>query len=127
MLPKDYWETIIFSDETSFGIFGSDGKKWVWRRDGERLKEEFMSPTVKFKGGKIFLWGCMSYKGVGRISFIDETMNRYGYVNILANNLEQSASQMGLSTFIFQQNNDPKHTSGYARDYFVTKGIEVLD
>ncbi len=49
------------------------------------------------------------------------------YVNILANNLGDSAAIMGLDSFIFQQDNDPKHTSGYAKDYFLTKNIQALE
>ncbi len=69
----------------------------------------------------------MSYQGVGKITFISGTMDKYGYVNVLANNLQQSATQLELSTFVFRQENDLKHTSKYSKDYFATKGIEVLD
>ncbi len=48
MLLKEFWQTVIFLDETSFGMFGSDGKKWVWRKDGERHNKEFLIPTVKY-------------------------------------------------------------------------------
>ena len=72
-------------------------------------------------------WGCISCRGVGRLEFIDEKMDAARYVNVLANNLEESAQLMGLGSYIFQQDNDPKHTSRLAKAYFEDEQIPVLD
>jgi DDE superfamily endonuclease len=53
-------------------------------------------------------------------------MDRFEYCDILANNLATSASEMGLESFIFQQDNDPKHTSKHLKEFFKEKKIEVL-
>ena len=55
--PNDFWKKVIFSDETSFGLFVSDGKQWVCRPEGSRLKSDYMKTTVKCQGWKI-LYGC---------------------------------------------------------------------
>ncbi len=44
---EDYWDSILWSDETKINIFGTDGFKTVWRRKGEEYKEKCMVPTVK--------------------------------------------------------------------------------
>jgi hypothetical protein len=72
------------------------------------------------------VWGCFSYHGTGRLVFIEGTMDKYQYVEILVNNLRASASEMGLSEFIFQQDNDPKHTSKHTKGFFEEMGIDVL-
>jgi hypothetical protein len=54
-------------------------------------------------------------------------MNRFVYTSILANNMCQSAELMGLDHFVFQQDNDPKHTSAHVRHYFESKRIKVLE
>jgi hypothetical protein len=46
------------------------------------------------------VWGGISCHRVGRLEFIDEKMNAARYVNILANNLEESAELMGLDSYI---------------------------
>ena len=65
------------------------------------------------------VWGCMSSKGVGKLEIIKRTMDKYAYKSILTKNLRSSAAMMGLDEdFIFQQDNDPKHTSGIVLEYF---------
>ncbi len=37
---EDYWDSILWSDETKINVFGTDGFKTVWRRKGEEYKEK---------------------------------------------------------------------------------------
>ncbi len=48
---EDYWDSILWSDETKINVFGTDGFKTVWRRKGEEYKEKCMVPTVKHGDG----------------------------------------------------------------------------
>ncbi len=36
---EDYWDSILWSDETKINVFGTDGFKTVWRRKGEEYKK----------------------------------------------------------------------------------------
>ncbi len=67
--------------------------------------------------------GCFSYKGVGRLEIIDS----YKYQDIISRNLSASVTLMRLRSFIFQQDNDPKHTSRSTKDYFETKKFNLLE
>ncbi len=80
---EDYWDSILWSDETKINVFGTDGFKTVWRRKGEEYKEKCMVPTVKRGGGSVLMWGCMSAAGVGELHFIDGIMNSQMYCSIL--------------------------------------------
>ncbi len=62
---EDYWDSILWSDETKINVFETDGFKTVWRRKGDEYKEKCMVPTVKHGGGSVLMWGCMSAAGVG--------------------------------------------------------------
>lgn len=53
-------------------------------------------------------------------------MNQFQYVDILANNLIPYVKKHKMGNFIFQQDNDSKHTSKYAKEYFNYKGIIFL-
>jgi transposase len=93
--PDAFWKTVIFSDECKFSLFNSDGIQYVWREPGKRLDFNYMSSTIKHGGDNVMAWGCISSKGMGRLAFIDCTMDRYEYVNILSNNLRESAKKNG--------------------------------
>jgi len=119
-------QSILFSDESKFEILNPGRVGSVWRKPGTGLKNEHLVPTVKFGGGSVMVWGCFSYQGVGRLVFIEEIMNADKYVNILSNNLIQSAEDLGMADMIFQQDNDPKHTSRVAKEYFTRENIKLL-
>ncbi|GFX28541.1 transposable element Tcb2 transposase [Trichonephila clavipes] len=62
----------------------------------------------------------MSAGGVGELAFIDGIMDKHVYLGILKDNLEKSASKLGLgSGFIFQQDNDSKHTAKIVQLYLL--------
>ena len=86
-----------------------------------------MKNAVKFQDGYFIVWGCFSYNGVGTLQCTDGTMDKYQYINILANNIATSSTEMMLKDLIFQQNNDP-NASKYAKDYFRgKKTLKVLE
>ncbi len=39
----DYWNHVLWSDETKINLFGSDGVKRVWRQPGEEYKDECLA------------------------------------------------------------------------------------
>ncbi len=107
---EDYWDSILWSDETKINFFGTDGFKTVWRRKSEEYKEKCMVPTVKRGGGSVLMWGCMSAAGVGELHFIDGIMNSQMYCSILKEKMLPSLRALGRRA-LFQHDNDPKHTS----------------
>ncbi|GFX45328.1 transposable element Tcb1 transposase [Trichonephila clavipes] len=42
--PQQFWNEVIFSDESNFNIFGSDGRRMVWRKPNTSYHT---TPTVK--------------------------------------------------------------------------------
>ncbi len=107
---EDYWDSILWSDETKINVFGTDGFKTEWRRKGEEYKEKCMVPTVKHGGGSVLMWGCMSAAGVGELHFIDGIMNSQMYCSILNEKMLPLLRALGRHA-LFQHDNDPKHTS----------------
>ena len=69
-----------------------------------------LRPTVKYCGGSLMLWGCMVTNGTRNLVFIDGILDAHKFLNILINNLEESATKLGLvGNFYLQQYNDRKH------------------
>ena len=65
------------------------------------------------------MWGCMTAAGVGYATKIDGKMDAALYVSILKDELMQSLAHWGkeVEDIIFQQDNDPKHTSKKAKTW----------
>src|SRR5271170_265707 len=123
------WKRVVWSDETKINRLGSDGREWVWKKPGCSLTGKHVKDTVKFGSGSLMLWGCMTAKGVGYACRIDGRMDAQLYTNILSDELIQSLEYYGLElgNIVFQQDNDPKHTSRAARNWLDENGIETLD
>ena len=51
----DYWKHVLCSDEMKINLFGSDGFKHVWRRQGEEYKDKCVMPSVKYCGGNVMV------------------------------------------------------------------------
>ncbi|GFU68728.1 transposable element Tc1 transposase [Trichonephila clavipes] len=118
--PQQFWNEVIFSDESKFNIFGSDGRRMVSRKPNTSHHPKHTIPTVKHGCGSVMVWGCMAASGVGKLVFIDGIMHKMAYLNILQNNLKGSAYKLGLgSNFIFQQDNDLKHTAFFVEEWLL--------
>lgn len=125
----DDWKRVIWSDETKISRFGSDGKQYVWKKKGKPLQQREINSTMKHGGGNIMVWGCMGWNGVGIMVEVEGRMKADQYVRILEEGLLESIQNSGISPedVIFQQDNDPKHTSGLATQFFNDQDIKVLD
>jgi transposase len=123
------WKRVIFSDETRVNRLGSDGRAWTWKRLGSSIVDREVIPTLKFGGGGIMLWGCFTSQGVGYCCRIDGNMDATLYTSILSGEFLQTLDFYGFDrgSIVFQQDNDPKHTSKLAKSWFQTNGIQVLD
>lgn len=126
--PKSFWDEVIFADESKFNIFGSDGMGYVWRQPNTELQNKHLKPTVKHGGGSVMVWACMAASGVGNLVFIEGTMDKHMYLQVLKDNLLQSAEKLGLEgKFRFYQDNDPKHTSGIVKTWLIWNSPHVVD
>lgn len=124
----DDWKCVIYSDETKINRFGSDGHQWAWKKPGEPLSDRMVKPSLKFGGGSIMIWGCMLWEGVGYATRIEGKMDAQLYTSILEDELQKTMEYYDkeVGDVIFQQDNDPKHTSKMARKWFEDHGYEVL-
>ncbi|GBM40339.1 hypothetical protein AVEN_23900-1 [Araneus ventricosus] len=58
--PETDWKNDLFSNESKFNIFGSDGRIMVLRRKNEELNPKNLVGKVKYGGGCVLVLGCMS-------------------------------------------------------------------
>lgn len=122
------WKAVLWSDETRINQFGSDGIIRTWQKKGDKLIPQCTRSTVKHGGSCISVWGSISGNGMGNFQFIDGIMTKEVYNNILVMNLPHSASTAGINgRFVFQQDNDPKHTAAINKKWLVDNNIKTLE
>ena len=85
---------MIWSDESKFNVFGSDGRQYCWRRQGDQLRDHHIRPTVKHGGGCIMVWGRMTWHGVGNLCRIDGALGAGLYQDILGKKLIETMETM---------------------------------
>jgi transposase len=126
---REDWKCVIWSDETKINRLGSDGRKWAWKKAGEGLSDRLVQGTLKFGGGSVMVWGCMTWEGVGMATKIDGKMDGDLYVAILEDELQGTLEYYGkeVDEVIFQQDNDPKHTCKKAKAWFQDHGFKVME
>jgi transposase len=116
---------VLFSDESLY-VLRYSGSQRVWRRHNEHYSLKNTKAVIKHDI-KIMVWGCFSYHGVGRLHHIEGIMDSKKYIRILDNEMRPSADQLfPRQNWIFQQDNDPKHTSRAAREFMEDYQIDVL-
>lgn len=74
------------------------------------------------------IYACFSWYKVGNLVPIHGIMNSDKYINILNKNLEESTLKMDLDDdWMFQQDNDPKHTAKKTKQFFQDCKIKVFE
>ena len=124
----DKWKRIVWSDESKFNVFGSDGRQYCWRRPGDQLRDHHVQPTVKHGGGSIMVWGCMTWEGVDWLCRIDDGLDAELYIKVLDDELMKTICyyKLDMKTTFFQHDNDPKHTAKMTKGWLEGHKIKVL-
>lgn len=124
--PNNWWRTILWSDESKFNRFSSDGKMYVRRPPNQEFNPKYTIKTVKHGGGSVMVWGCFSWHGVGPIHRVNGIMNAEMYKGILKDVMLPHAEWEMPLTWIFKQDNDLKHTAKTMKKFFRDQKINLL-
>ncbi|KAI4292913.1 hypothetical protein PAPHI01_2187 [Pancytospora philotis] len=127
-MPEGYWDNVIFTDECKFNLSGSDGPRRSYRCSATPVFDYHVRQTVKFGGGSVMVWGAITSQGVGKLVFIESTMNAISFVETLGTGLLGTLRlhKREIDDIILQQENDPKHTSRYAQSCIYASNINVM-
>ncbi len=104
---EENWVKVLWSDETKIELFGINSTRRVWRRRNAAYDPKNTIPTVKHGGGQDH---CTASKG-----------RWMGPCTVRAR-----ALKMGRG-WVFQHDNDPKHTAKATKKWLKKKHIKVLE
>ena len=94
--PPEYWDDVIFSNETKIMLYYHDRPKGVWGKPLTALQNKNRITTAKFGKLSVMIWGRMSSKGVGVIRILDEVITKEVFLDILKNELIASIKKFGF-------------------------------
>ena len=83
----EHWGKIIFSDESKFNLYKSNGCTYVGRNSGEALNPCCIQQTVKHGGGSIMVWGAFTFLKLSTLPRISHRLDAQGYIQLLKDNL----------------------------------------
>lgn len=104
-------EKNLWKDECKFLIFGYNRRVFVRRSKEERALETCTVQSDKHSGGNVMVWGCFGNNKPGNLIKITGKLNQEGYLKILEDNAIPSGINVIGRNFVFQQDNEPKHSS----------------
>ena len=116
------WSNILFTDEHTFKLFHH--QQQAWQRPGHPC----VVRTVKHPA-KVHIWGSMSAQGFGHCHVFTSNLNAARLVKIYKHTLLPTAQKLfgsSNSSWVLQEDNDPKHTSRLAKAWKASKNITVL-
>ncbi|GBN78524.1 Transposable element Tc1 transposase [Araneus ventricosus] len=76
---KKEWEDVLWSDESKYLLFGTDGIQWIRSPQGTRFDPKYQILTMNHGGGNVMVWGCVSRLGMCPLRRIQGIMGKFQY------------------------------------------------
>ena len=120
--PHNDFTFIIFSDESLVKKNSDSRIKWVFRcqSKAEMYAPKNIKGKKKGSGLSQMVWGCFIGNKLGPLVFIDETVNKEVYIQLLEQNLLPFIDLLhenDIHNVVFQQDNASPHSSRVTQEW----------
>jgi hypothetical protein len=122
---KEWWEQVMFTDESTFQQVRGPGYNYVRRPPSQRYNPKYTIKTVKHPPS-VMAWGGISANGRCGLHIFQkgEKVNATKYVAVLQNKLVLHMNISG--TTIMQQDSAPCHTARIVKKWFADNNVQLL-
>lgn len=123
--PADWWDRVMFTDESTFSQVRGSGSNYVRRPPGERLNPKYTLKTVKHPPS-LMVWGGITSAGRCGLEIFGKgvKVNAEKYIEVLDAKVKLHMQITGST--IFQQDSAPCHTAKVVKKWFIDNGVELL-
>jgi hypothetical protein len=105
---------VIWSDdESSFALFSTSERVYVWRTPKEAYNPEHLVPAMEHRGGSVMVWAAISWYSVGPTVTLHGRITAKEYVDRLSNQVHPMIQTLFPNNDeCIQIDNAPIHTGG---------------
>ncbi|GFT85992.1 transposable element Tcb1 transposase [Trichonephila clavipes] len=114
------WQQVIWSDESTFTLFQTTVRGYVWRTPKEAFAPECIVLTVKHGGGSVMVWeGAIFWRGLGPLVTLHGKIKAAHYVNILGDQVHPFVqTSFPGECPLYQDDNVPIPTAKIVQEWF---------
>ena len=116
----DDWDRTVFTDESSFQLFRNTIRRWSKNPESEVKR-------IPKNRQKVDIWGAISIKDVVGYHTFRTNLTGIYFVDTLKHHLLPGATMQFKQRWRLQQDNDPEHTSGVAKEFIKNNLPELLE
>lgn len=120
------WRGVVFSDESRFSVSQPDGRIRVWRRRGERYRDDCVIQHNRGGGGSLMVWGAITEAERTPLVVIRGNMTGQRYRDEVLQPHLVPFFQAHPHLDVFQQDNATPHTSRIAMQFMAQSNIAVM-
>ena len=124
VFPMQRWRRVLFSDESRFTLYRSDGRQRVFRRRGERSADNCIVERDRFGGGSVMVWGGICNGRKTPLVVIEGNLTAQRYIDIVLQPVVVPFVRQ--HNVIFQQDNARCHVARRAMDYLRQNNVDTL-
>lgn len=123
--PVEWWDKVMFTDESVFQQVRNTGYNYIRRPSGERYNPKYTVKTAKHPPS-LMCWGGISSHGTGPLTLIPkgQKVNAAFYVKMLDEKLKTHMDIHG--TTILLQDSAPCHTAKTTVNWLAHNGVYLL-
>ena len=121
------WSHVMFTDESRFRLDHNDGRVRVWRRRGERLRDECIKEVTPFGGGSVMVWAGFSAHHRTPLYHVQGNLNGQRYRDEILRPLVVPALQRIGQQAVLQDDNARPHRARVVNTFLQQAGVNRTD